>query len=250
MLTVRQFPYGQHFLMSICIQIIYLANRLQHQVNAYLKLFDTTTKASDRLCKTTYAAAFAFANGLRSSMLNRDFSSLRNDPKLAVATLLDPRFKTFGFGNNFSSGEEARQLLYRAAASIARPEQAEVVERVTTNGIWEELEHRKALAHVELQPTIEARIEVDMYLKDDPLPMTSDASIKSDPLSWWQSRRTRYPRLFCLAKQHLVLMANSVPCERLFSKMGLIITDRRCTLKTEKAAMIAMVASNLHCLTL
>ena len=144
----------------------------------------------------------------------------------------------------------ARQLLYRAAASIARPEQAEVVERVTTNGIWERLEHRKALAHVELQPTIEARIEVDMYLKDDPLPMTSDASIKSDPLSWWQSRRTRYPRLFCLAKQHLVLMANSVPCERLFSKMGLIITDRRCTLKTEKAAMIAMVASNLHCLTL
>ena len=156
------------------------------------QLFDTTTKASDRLCKTTYAAAFAFANGLRSSMLNRDFSFLRNDPKLAVATLLDPRFKTFGFGNNFSSGEEARQLLYRAAASIARPEQAEVVERVTTNGIWEELEHRKALAHVELQPTIEARIEVDMYLKDDPLPMTSDASIKSDPLSWWQSRRTRY----------------------------------------------------------
>ena len=106
MLTVRQFPYGQHFLMSICIQIIYLATRLQHQMNAYLKCFDTTTKASDRLCKTTYAAAFAFANGLRSSMLNRDFSSLRNDPKLAVATLLDPRFKTFGFGNNFSSGEE------------------------------------------------------------------------------------------------------------------------------------------------
>jgi hAT family C-terminal dimerisation region len=124
-----------------------------------------------------------------------------------------------------------------------------VVERVATNNIWKELEHRKALGHMELRPVIRARIEADQYIKHAPLPITSDASIKSDPLSWGQYRRTQYPQLFCLTKQHLVLMANTVPRERLFEKMELLITDRRCNLKTEKAAMIAMVASNLHCLT-
>jgi hypothetical protein len=35
---------------------------------------------------------------------------------------------------------------------------------------------------------------------------------------------------------------NSVPCERIFSKMGLVVTDRRTNLTAEKASL---VASNL-----
>jgi hypothetical protein len=40
---------------------------------------------------------------------------------------------------------------------------------------------------------------------------------------------------------------NSVPCERIFSKMGLVVTDLRGSLKPSKVAMVTFVASNsLH----
>ena len=79
--------------------------------------------------------------------------------------------------------------------------------------------------------------------------VTSGENImRNDPLSWWKTRKTEYPRLFVLALRHLILVMNSVPCERLFSKMGQIIYDRRCSLLSGKAAMIGIVASNMHCI--
>lgn len=37
---------------------------------------------------------------------------------------------------------------------------------------------------------------------------------------------------------------NSVPCERIFSKMGLVVTNLRGNLKPSKVAMVTFVASN------
>jgi hypothetical protein len=41
------------------------------------------------------------------------------------------------------------------------------------------------------------------------------------------------------------MIFNSVPCERIFSNKGKIITDRKTSLSAHKASMIGMVASNL-----
>lgn len=48
-----------------------------------------------------------------------------------------------------------------------------------------------------------------------------------DPLEFWQKREPSYPRLTKLAKKFLMIPATSVPCERVFSKAGELITDRR-----------------------
>jgi hypothetical protein len=186
-------------------------------------------------------------------MVDRDFSSLIQDRNLAIATLLDPRIKTFAFASlePGTPGGQAREFLYQAAASVQFLStvslEAEPLERTSTSSIWEHLEHRKALAHDQLTPVLEARVEVDNYLKDVPMPMfveNDGVKTRNDPMVWWKTRNTSYPRLFYLAKRHLVLIMNSVACERIFSKMGLIISSRRCSLASEKACMITMVANN------
>ena len=58
-----------------------------------------------------------------------------------------------------------------------------------------------------------------------------------DPYEWWKEDDKKYPNVFMLAKNKLFVPATSVPSERLFSKAGTIITDRRNRLKpsnTEK----------------
>lgn len=53
-------------------------------------------------------------------MLDRDFSSLIKDRNLAIATILDPRIKTFVFASlePGTPGGQAREFLYQAAASV------------------------------------------------------------------------------------------------------------------------------------
>ena len=189
-------------------------------------------------------------------MIAREFSSLASDEALAVAILLDPRLKTFAFGNigPGTVADAAKAKLYRLASNTQvgiGGGQAQHVEREVNGGIWEDLEHQKSLAHVTLTPVLEARQEVDRYLADEPLPLTvtiGENTVRNDPLSWWKTRQTIYPRLFPLAVRYLILVINSVSCERVFSKMGLIISDRRCSLLSSKAAMIGIVASNVHCI--
>jgi hypothetical protein len=68
-------------------------------------------------------------------------------------------------------------------------------------------------------------------------------------LQWWKARQNIYPRLSLLARKALCIIVNSVPCERFFSKMGLIITDRRQRLSHRKAGLIGFIAQNLQILS-
>lgn len=83
---------------------------------------------------------------------------------------------------------------------------------------------------------------MDDYLGEPPIPFYND------PLEWWKRRRAHYPRLIDLVFKYLGMIANSVPCERIFSKMGLIIVNRRNCLSSDKAAMVGMIAGNISLL--
>lgn len=63
--------------------------------------------------------------------------------------------------------------------------------------------------------------EVTLYLAN---PLTP---LKSNPLQQWEDMKTVFPRLYKQARQYLLTMATSVPCERLFSKAGATITKDR-----------------------
>lgn len=66
---------------------------------------------------------------------------------------------------------------------------------------------------------------------------------KKDPLIWWADRQKIYPWLSKLAKKHLCIVATSVPCERVFSKAGQVVTERRNRLKDKNVEQILF----LHC---
>lgn len=64
-------------------------------------------------------------------------------------------------------------------------------------------------------------VEVDKYL-NEPL-----ISRYENPLVWWVERKKIYPNLYELVKRRACIVATSVPCERIFSKAGQVITTRR-----------------------
>jgi len=58
--------------------------------------------------------------------------------------------------------------------------------------------------------------------------------INSDILKFWDINTNIYPHLKKVVEPYLSLVATSVPSERLFSKAGNIITEKRNRLKGDK----------------
>ena len=59
------------------------------------------------------------------------------------------------------------------------------------------------------------------------------------------STQKKYPRLYKLVPRYLGIIMNSVSCERIFSKMGVIVNDRRSCLSAQKVGMLCYIAQNL-----
>ena len=84
--------------------------------------------------------------------------------------------------------------------------------------------------------------EMDNYLADGRPPRNSD------PYEYWRNKASIYPRLCILVKVYHCVLMNSVPCERVFSKMGQIITVRRNRLSVQKSCKLGMIAENVSSL--
>lgn len=87
--------------------------------------------------------------------------------------------------------------------------------------------------------------EVDMHLNDDTLPLKSSSRELNDPLKWWKINRQIYPNLASIVRTHCNVVATSVPCERIFSKSGLILDDRRMRLTTQKVQQLMFLNVNM-----
>lgn len=79
--------------------------------------------------------------------------------------------------------------------------------------------------------------EIKMYSEE------ANLDRKKDPLIWWSERQRVYPWLSQLAQKYLCICATSVPCERIFSKAGQIVTERRNRLKSKNVEKLIF----LHC---
>ncbi|XP_060854989.1 zinc finger BED domain-containing protein 4-like [Metopolophium dirhodum] len=86
--------------------------------------------------------------------------------------------------------------------------------------------------------TARAIIEVQRYMEELLIPR------QCSPLVWWQEQKYNFPFLSILARRMLCCLSSSVPCERVFSKAGLILSDRRCRLNSKKAQMLLFLNHN------
>ncbi|CAH0716848.1 unnamed protein product, partial [Brenthis ino] len=78
--------------------------------------------------------------------------------------------------------------------------------------------------------------EISLYLSSPVL------SLKSNPLEEWEEIKTVFPLLYKPARIFLVVVATSVPCERLFSKAGSIMTKNLNRLSTLESQLTTNMA--------
>jgi hypothetical protein len=83
-----------------------------------------------------------------------------------------------------------------------------------------------------------AIIELQRYIEEPLLPR------HCDPLNWWKTHAYNYPNLSRVVREKFGTVATSVPCERVFSKTGELLSARRNRLGSEKVKQIMFINKN------
>ncbi|KAL7875152.1 hypothetical protein SRHO_G00061220 [Serrasalmus rhombeus] len=162
--------------------------------------------------------------------MERKFHRMEYNTVLSETTILDPRFKKLAFNDN-RAVDEALQRISAAAARSSQSsplpggqEGEEAVEHeqeeAQASAVWRFLEER-ATGESSRNPSADAMVEVRSYLEE---PLLQRSAV---PLSWWETKCSVYPRLTHVMARRPCIVATSVPSERIFSKTGQIITERR-----------------------
>lgn len=176
--------------------------------------------------------------------LDRRFEKAECITPLAVATILDPRFKKIYFQSalatsraiNFISGEMKKDFEKNAATSPtpeAKPDEA------SSDSIWafhDEFVKTKQQGHSD-KSSGGVPIELDQYLKRPIL------SMDKNPFEAWELMKSEFPNLYQQAMRYLPVTATSVPSERLFSEAKLVLSDLRSRLTPEHFSQLLFLAS-------
>ncbi|XP_046686971.1 zinc finger BED domain-containing protein 4-like [Homalodisca vitripennis] len=179
--------------------------------------------------------------------LEKRMENVEHSKTIALATLLDPRFKLAVFKD-----ETAKQLIKKTCTELlaaiwtethGKPCTADDEEIGNTQNkdgnvdsakfsVWEDVDNIIAKEKPTGTKTSAAIVELNRYLDDSYL------GRKKDPMGWWKENQHVYPIMSKLVKLKFNVMATSVPCERLFSKAGNFLTERRSRLSSKRAEQL------------
>ncbi|XP_032457470.1 zinc finger BED domain-containing protein 1-like, partial [Nasonia vitripennis] len=163
---------------------------------------------------------------------NKRFENIEKKSIMAMATLLDPRFKKLYFKNKIACADAINKIakqIHNLRAHLLEDNQNKSIEapedKSDNNDFWS-YHHQLFKANRKMQKENQNQSEMPEELRfylNGPL-----ISKDNDPLVFWKM----YPNssdsiLADLAIHHLIIIATSVPSERLFSTAGLIMTSNR-----------------------
>lgn len=178
------------------------------------------------------------------TQMNERFGEVEKNVLLCEATILDPRFKKNGFNDprNYDRAASALKLRIGSDRTLEPVEEVPVpqstsVRSAESGSIWDEFDEEVAVL-VPRNPTAAGVVEFDKYIQEPLIKRTEN------PLLWWKERKGVYPRLYKYMLKRLNIMATSVPCERVFSKAGLTLNERRTRLKTKKLSELLFISCN------
>ncbi|CAL9691264.1 unnamed protein product [Knipowitschia caucasica] len=83
-----------------------------------------------------------------------------------------------------------------------------------------------------------SEIEVKNFLTENPI------SLEVNPVHWWKTNTTRFPRVAKLAQKYLAIPGTSVPSERVFSTARLTVNRLRTRLSPEHVDMLIFMNKN------
>lgn len=183
--------------------------------------------------------------------LDERFKLIEQSGTFALTTFLDPRFKVQGFADKNEATKTKERVRKLVAAIISKEENitAPTVPLATNSdpddlSPWNIFDKMVASSTGQGTPLSRAIKEVDMYLSDELLPRKDQAGNLNCPLEWWKKHQYVYPNLKKIYATHCNIVATSVPCERMFSKTGLILNERRTRLTTSKVEQIMFLNVN------
>lgn len=220
--------------ISISKTIIFVTAMKEHVEKMMVQLMDASHLGAQEMAIT-----------LKERLISR-FHFIDQNTLAAQASFLDPRFKKYAFSDDLSylkTYEDIKHIINSSELS----QQQVVIERHLPSQSSTDIESllykcfdEKVQSSAQLQSmSTLSTAELEKYIDEKILDR------RENPLRWWKERKHLYPILYQLAMKRLCVLATSVPCERLFSKAGQILTERRNRLSTQKFEKILFLNSNL-----
>lgn len=177
-----------------------------------------------------------------TTYLNEKYDDAATDDLLNMASLVDPRFKT-----RYIQDDKVETVKSRAVAQILgncrSTTQSTLTSRLgggradaaasappakmqkKTLGSFFKKSYSVSTSSLTDEQNVEA--ELNSYL------LAPEADSETNPLAWWKTHSTSYPRVSFLAKRYLCIPATSSPSERAFSTSGNIVSCHRAALKPD-----------------
>lgn len=169
-------------------------------------------------------------------------SYIKKNEFLSIATLLDPRFKKIHFGsamecaNVINTVSKLMKNMHNNRETIEK-RLTNNVDRYNENDIWNIHEEMKASVTFNNEESTSIPTELRQYLNSALLDR------KDDPLKYWLKVKDVYPNLYVIAIKYFVVVGTSVPSERVFSKAGNLISQKRSKLLSERASKLLFLQS-------
>jgi len=181
---------------------------------------------------------------IQNQILKRFYSDESNIEKndiLTISTILDPRFKKLHFRSALSvpiAIEKVCKLIKTkqdVATSVNDPQNnlAPVANNTNVWSIHDELVSSTTRCFDEPGVPVELR----QFLSQPVIQRTDD------PITYWHQAKMVYPNLYKIAIKYLSIVGTSVPSERLFSKAGNILTEKRSRLSSERLSKLIFLSS-------
>ncbi|XP_073835857.1 E3 SUMO-protein ligase ZBED1-like [Musca autumnalis] len=157
-----------------------------------------------------------------------------------LGTLLDPRFKKEGFRSIYNADQAAKSL-ENEIAGMGKSNKTSLAtsttcETDTKQPLLKFLEHKKA--NKTRTTRVDAIVTIRQYIENENTPT------ESDPLQYWSVNGNEMSALQNCAIRYLCIPATSTESERMFSKAGSIISDRRTCLKSKNVDMLLFLNKN------
>jgi len=210
------------------------------------------------LAKNTDSSILADLKSLIKQDLELRFSSYQNfENELNLSSFLDPRFKNLNFLSELQKSQviSFTEQEYKSEFEASPPQ-----EQFHLNEPFKKLKISGKSSKSKVAQLVYgneyANQEIDEEIKEIPSWKTHyNAALKKylnenlllitgDPLLWWKEKENEYPVLSRIARKFLGITATSAPSERIFSKAGFIMNERRLAMKDELLDELIFLSHN------
>ncbi|XP_025199014.1 uncharacterized protein LOC112597258 [Melanaphis sacchari] len=186
--------------------------------------------------KPRFEVLVGIKNILNAEIIRR-FGLIEQIKPIAIATILDPRFRNLNFNDAIACSNAMAELRKLLKPDFSSSESEGEVVPSNSDGYDFWAPHKQlALGQKKKKSLSYVNDELSLYFSNTVSPL------KSNPLMLWEDMKTVFPMLYKQARKSFTMVATSVPSERLFSKAGGVITKTRNRLTGSRLEKILLLA--------